>query len=78
MCCVCCCAALIGDAAMSTAVLLLYAGVLPYKGFHTDTEALYGVGDRGRKNRSEIIRFRLFFNNRINGFEMSGYRYGYR
>ena len=29
------------------------AGVLKYGGFHTDTDALYGIGDRRRNNLPE-------------------------
>ena len=29
-------------------------GVLAFRGFHTDTEALYGVGGRERHTRPEI------------------------
>ena len=47
---------------MATAVRC--ACVLTYRGFHTDTEAFYGVGDRVHINRPEItgpvVSVRLF------------------
>lgn len=62
------------DSAVRCAGLLRYTG-----GFHADTEALFGVGDRGRNNRPEVtdpvMPGRRFFNNRIAGFEMSGFGY---
>ena len=67
VCCVYCGAALICDAAMSTLLLSCCAGVLPYRGFHTDTETSYRVGDVGRINRPEITGpvFRSVTDNRI-------------
>ena len=50
----------------------LVLSVLACRGFHTDSEALYGVGDRGRHNRPEIIEpvtsGRLFKNSPNNRF----------
>lgn len=65
----------------TTALCVLTSNLLtlPCRGFNTDTEALYGVGERGRNNRPEItapvIRFLLFFNHRISSSEMSGFDY---
>lgn len=37
-------------------VLVLDTGVVKIRDFHTDTEALYRVGDMGRNNRPEITQ----------------------
>lgn len=42
-------------------------------GFHTNTEALYGVGDRGRNDRSEIRPVDCPSATEQPGFEMSGF-----
>lgn len=53
---------MIGDDAIPAAASVTCAGVLSdIGGFHLATEAFYGVGDRGRHNRSELVGCILYW-----------------